>query len=241
MNFVLRRHTMERKHFLSQIRINKEQEAKLRWNAALICLALLLGLFLCQAFFTAISVHAEGVQQLSNARDGFQKALSQEPEIAQSAFVSASEAECPLAKDVSRAGSDAEVKWERTRKWCDLIVEAASKYFLDVHLLAAVIWWESGGDPQAYSTSGAVGLMQVMPRDGPAAEFRCANGPCFADRPTIEELQNPAFNINYGSNLLREKIDAGGSIRDGLRLYGPKEVGYYYADKILGLYEQIRP
>jgi len=44
-------------------------------------------------------------------------------------------------------------------------------------LIAAVILQESGGDPSAYSSSGAVGLMQVMPRDGIAAEFMCVNGP----------------------------------------------------------------
>ena len=73
---------------------------------------------------------------------------------------------------------------------------------LPPNLIAAVILQESGGDATAYSSSGAVGLMQVMPRDGIAASFECINGPCFASRPTIEELQDPRFNIEYGTRML---------------------------------------
>jgi hypothetical protein len=118
---------------------------------------------------------------------------------------------------------------------------ASEKYILNPHLLAALIWWESGGDSLAHSPSGAVGLMQVMPSDGLAADFMCVNGPCFTGRPTIEELQNSEFNIDYGSGLLAGYIAYEGSLRDGLRRYGPMDVGYYYADKILELYERIKP
>jgi membrane-bound lytic murein transglycosylase MltF len=87
-------------------------------------------------------------------------------------------------------------------QWCFLITVYADKFELAPDLVAALIWQESGGQPDAYSKSGAVGLMQVMPRDGLAASFMCKNGPCFENRPTIEELQDPEFNIKYGTKML---------------------------------------
>lgn len=90
------------------------------------------------------------------------------------------------------------------------------------------------------SASGAVGLMQIMPKDGIASGFMCANGPCFANRPSIEELLNPEFNVEFGVRMLAGLIGKHGSIRDGLMAYGPYNVGYYYADKVLAIYEQLR-
>jgi hypothetical protein len=123
-------------------------------------------------------------------------------------------------------------------QWCDLITAKAKQTGLDPDLIAALIWQESGGDPLAYSRSGAVGLMQVMPRDGLAAQFTCANGPCFASRPTTAELQNPEFNLDYGTGMLAGLVKHSGSLREALKAYGPMDVGYYYADKVLGIYRQ---
>ena len=95
---------------------------------------------------------------------------------------------------------------------------------------------ESAGDPVAYSRSGAVGLMQVMPRDGLAADFMCKNGPCFSDRPTIEELKDPEFNIAYGTQYLAGLLKRTGDLREALRSYGPMDVGYWYADKVLEVF-----
>ncbi len=148
--------------------------------------------------------------------------------------------DCPLTKDVSWATPERQAKWAAIRDYCSLIIKASEKYSLDVHLLGALIWWESGGDPLAYSGSGAVGLMQVMPRDGIAASYQCINGPCFTNRPSIEELEDPAFNIDYGSRLLAGLIDREGSMREGLYRYGPYDIGYSYADKILELYRSIK-
>lgn len=122
-------------------------------------------------------------------------------------------------------------------RWCDQIMRYSQERGLDPNLVAAVITQESGGDPQAYSTSGAVGLMQVMPRDGIAASFQCTNGPCFADRPTSEELRNPEFNIAVGTQLLAGNVERLDSVRDGLKAYGPSDRGYEYADKVLSIYE----
>jgi soluble lytic murein transglycosylase-like protein len=127
---------------------------------------------------------------------------------------------------------------ESVLQWCDFITVYAEKFELSPDLIAAMIWQESGGKHRAYSKSGAVGLMQVMPRDGLAASFMCKNGPCFAKRPTIDELQDPEFNIKYGTKMMARLINQRGNIREALKSYGPKDVGYYYADKVLGIYSQ---
>jgi len=100
---------------------------------------------------------------------------------------------------------------------------------------------ESGGQPNVMSSAGAVGLMQIMPRDGFASTFQCINGPCFAGRPSIEELKDPEFNTNFGCKMLAGLIDKKGSVRDALFAYGPSGVGYDYADKVLVIREKYIP
>jgi soluble lytic murein transglycosylase-like protein len=125
-------------------------------------------------------------------------------------------------------------------QWCEIITNLARQAELPPNLIAAVILQESGGDATAYSSSGAVGLMQVMPRDGIAAAFECINGPCFASRPTIEELQDPRYNIEYGTQMLAGLIAKQGNPREALKAYGPMDVDYSYADKVLAIYERYR-
>jgi soluble lytic murein transglycosylase-like protein len=127
---------------------------------------------------------------------------------------------------------------ESILQWCGLITANAEQTGLDPDLIAALVWQESGGNPTAYSKSGAVGLMQIMPRDGLAANFSCPNGPCFASRPSISELQNPDFNIQYGTSMLAGLVKRSGSLREALKAYGPMDSGYYYADKVLNIYRQ---
>jgi len=122
---------------------------------------------------------------------------------------------------------------EAVRRWCDLIEKYARENSLDPRLIAAVMLQESGGNPEAYSSSGAVGLMQIMPRDGIAAGFMCKNGPCFASRPSIQELLDPEFNISFGARMLAGLINRHGNLRDALKAYGPMDMGYSYADIIL--------
>ena len=124
---------------------------------------------------------------------------------------------------------------EKILKWCPLIESAAQNTGLPANLLAAVILQESGGAPLIHSSSGAVGLMQVMPRDGIAAKFMCVNGPCFSARPTIKELEDPAFNVDYGSRMLADLYAKHGSYREALFRYGPMDMGYAYADRVLNI------
>jgi soluble lytic murein transglycosylase-like protein len=126
------------------------------------------------------------------------------------------------------------------RQWCDLIHKYANPVGLDDNLIAAVMWQESGGNPKAYSKSGAVGLMQVMPRDGLAAAFQCKTGPCFANRPSMDQLYDPEFNISYGVRMLAGLLEKNGTMREALQAYGPMDVGYYYADKVLKIFQDYQ-
>jgi soluble lytic murein transglycosylase-like protein len=126
------------------------------------------------------------------------------------------------------------------RQWCEVITSQAAQAGLPANLIAAVILQESGGDEKAYSKSGAVGLMQVMPRDGLAADFECINGPCFASRPTSLELQDPAYNVQYGTQMLSGLLSRLGNLREALKAYGPMDIGYRYADNVLAIYENYR-
>jgi hypothetical protein len=123
-------------------------------------------------------------------------------------------------------------------KWCGEITKYAKQYRLPADLIAAMVWQESGGNPAAYSGSGAVGLMQIMPSDGIAASFMCSGGACFSNRPTVSQLKNPEFNIKYGARMLSGLVKKHGSLREALKAYGPMDSGYYYADKVLSIYKR---
>ena len=128
---------------------------------------------------------------------------------------------------------------EQVQPWCALIESSALKYGVDPFLIASVMLIESGGQPEVMSHSGAVGLMQVMPRDGIASTFQCINGPCFANRPTIQELKDPGFNVDYGVRMLAGLTEREGNIRDALKSYGPYDVGYSYADKVINIFSSL--
>lgn len=126
------------------------------------------------------------------------------------------------------------------QQWCDLIELNSITYSVDSNLIAAVMLQESGGNQDAYSSSGAVGLMQIMPKDGIAANFMCINGPCFSNRPGMDELFNPELNIDYGTRMLTNLFEKYGNWRDALKSYGPMDVGYHYADIVLSIVDNYQ-
>jgi soluble lytic murein transglycosylase-like protein len=177
---------------------------------------------------TAGATPAAGAAEMSGKISSPQATMTQAVE--QAAIHSDESETCPLSSAYP----------EQVLRWCEQIVEFATEHDLPPELIAAVILQESGGDPLAYSHSGAVGLMQVMPRDGLAARFQCVNGPCFASRPTIAELQNPEYNIEFGTRMLAGLLARHGDLRAALKAYGPMDLGYSYADTVLSIYENYR-
>jgi soluble lytic murein transglycosylase len=83
----------------------------------------------------------------------------------------------------------------------EIIRGHARNYELDPALIAAVIYRESKFDPDARSSSGAVGLMQLLPDT--ARGIATYTG---GSRFVVSDLEDPEINVRYGSFYLRRLI-----------------------------------
>jgi soluble lytic murein transglycosylase len=90
----------------------------------------------------------------------------------------------------------------------------ARNYRLDPALIAAVIYQESKFRPSVHSSSGAIGLMQLMP--GTARGIALRTG---GSRFEVDDLLEPEINIRYGSWYLRHLLDKYGDERIALAAY----------------------
>ena len=90
----------------------------------------------------------------------------------------------------------------------------ARNYRLDPALLAAVIYQESKFDATARSSSGAVGLMQLLPATAEGIALH-TGGTKFR----LSDLENPEINVRYGSWYLRHLLDKYGNERLALAAY----------------------
>ena len=77
----------------------------------------------------------------------------------------------------------------------------AEQYDLDAALLAAVIYRESEFDADARSSSGAIGLMQLLP-DTAEGIAQLTGGTQFE----LDDLYDPESNVRYGSFYLRRLL-----------------------------------
>jgi len=77
----------------------------------------------------------------------------------------------------------------------------AENYDLDPALLAAVIYRESKFDPDARSSSGAIGLMQLLPDTAKGIAVHTGG-----EEFVVEDLYDPEINIRYGSFYLRRLL-----------------------------------
>jgi soluble lytic murein transglycosylase-like protein len=121
-----------------------------------------------------------------------------------------------------------------------VIQPAAAKYGLDPNLVAAVIWAESSGDPNAVSKKGARGLMQLMPAT--------------ARELGVDNVFDPGQNVDGGSRYLRRMLDEhDGDLSLALAAYnaGPNAVRRYggvppyretrdYVGRVLRVYERAK-
>jgi soluble lytic murein transglycosylase len=90
----------------------------------------------------------------------------------------------------------------------------AHNYRLDAALLAAVIYQESKFDATARSSSGAIGLMQLLP--GTAEGIALHTG---GTKFRLSDLDDPELNVRYGSWYLRHLLDKYGDERLALAAY----------------------
>lgn len=77
----------------------------------------------------------------------------------------------------------------------------ARQYDLDAALLAAVIYRESKFDPNARSSSGAIGLMQLLPETAEGIALYTGGS-----RFEVDDLYDPEINVRYGSFYLRRLL-----------------------------------
>lgn len=104
---------------------------------------------------------------------------------------------------------------EAVSSFDDTIDSAAAKHGVDSSLLKAVIQAESGFNPNAVSSAGAQGLMQLMPRTAAGLG--------------VSDPFDPEQNIDAGARYLKGQIDRFGSVEKALAAYnaGPAAVVKY--------------
>lgn len=97
------------------------------------------------------------------------------------------------------------------QQWAPSIDRAAQEAGIDPRLLAAMVWQESGFQPDAVSHSGAIGLTQLMPATAAGLDV---------------DPVNPIENLRGGARYLAWTIREFGSLELGLAAYnaGPGSV-----------------
>lgn len=90
------------------------------------------------------------------------------------------------------AGRTTRINPAHRKQYGPLVTAVAREYELDVALLHAVITVESGYNPKAQSSKGAIGLMQLMPET--------------ARRYAVKNIWDPRDNLNGGAQYLRDLL-----------------------------------
>jgi soluble lytic murein transglycosylase len=90
----------------------------------------------------------------------------------------------------------------------------ARNYDLDPALLAAVIYQESKFKADARSSSGAIGLMQLLPDTAKGIALH-TGGTAFR----VDDLYDPEINVRYGAWYLRHLLQKYGDERTALAAY----------------------
>jgi soluble lytic murein transglycosylase len=110
----------------------------------------------------------------------------------------------------------------------ETIVRAhARNYDLQPALLAAVIYQESKFRADARSSSGAIGLMQLLPDTARGIALRTGG-----TRFQVDDLYNPDINVRYGCWYLRHLLQKYGDEETALAAYnaGQRNVDNWLRD-----------
>jgi len=95
-----------------------------------------------------------------------------------------------------------------------IVVGHARNYELDPALLAAVIYRESRFHADARSSSGAIGLMQLLPDTAKGIAIHTGGS-----RFRVADLYDPEINVRYGSFYLRRLLTKYDDTRLALAAY----------------------
>src|SRR4029453_7640333 len=87
-------------------------------------------------------------------------------------------------------------------------------YRLDPALLAGVVYPEGNFPPHARSSSGAIGLMQLLPDTAKGIAVHTGGS-----RFRVEDLYDPEINVRYGSWYLRHLMKRYGEEKAALAAY----------------------
>ncbi len=106
---------------------------------------------------------------------------------------------------------DLGIAWmpESVTRWSGLLLAAAERHAVDPQLLAIITLVESGGNPGARSSAGALGLMQVMPTT--ASGIAAARG---IDWTGSDALLEPETAIDFGAWYISRQLASFGLGQD---------------------------
>lgn len=124
----------------------------------------------------------------------------------------------PLGSSTSKANlsNSSTINSNQNSDFNSMIKRAAEQYNLNPNLLKAVVKVESNFNPNAHSSAGAIGLMQLMPET--------------AKSLGIDNPYDPMQNVEGGAKYLRNMLDKyNGNVNLALAAYnsGPGNVNKY--------------
>ena len=126
--------------------------------------------------------------------------------------------------------------WERLwypLRYDHIVLGHARNYDLDPALLAAVIYQESKFKADARSSSGAIGLMQLLPDTAKGIALH-TGGSAFR----VADLYDPEINIRYGAWYLRHLLRKYADERTALAAYNAGQDNVDRVEELKGIYRE---